>query len=138
MGMERIRKCFEFWRPLINLGDTPLTGDQARKTLATLGTKFFKLPGQQLMAVTHHHCPDELQTYISSKWTDPEEEAHAGRTFSLWAQDAYTPPITSSLPNTLDDLTEKHAAHFGVLTRSQQAINSFHHRVDAQGAPPDA
>ena len=138
MGPNRIRKCFEFWRNILDLGDTPLTADQARKTFVTFGAMYFKLPGQQLMAVTHHRCPDELQTYISSKWTDPEEEAHAGRTFSLWAQDAYTPPITSSLPNTLDDLTEKHAAQFGVLTRSQQAINSFHHRVDAQGAPPDA
>ena len=124
MGKGRIRKCFEFFRPILDLGDVPLTGDQARKTLATLGIKFFKLPGQQLMAVTHHKCPSVFQGYISDKWADPEEDAHAGRTFSLWAQDEYTPPITSCLPNTIDDLASEHASHFGYLKRSHRAINS--------------
>ena len=138
MGKGRIRKCFEFFRPILDLGDVPLTGDQARKTLATFGARLFKLPGQQLMAVTHHKCPNILQSYISDKWTDPEEDAHAGRTFSLWAQEEYTPPITSSLPNTLDILASKHATQFGFLKRSHKAINSLHHRVDAEGDPPDA
>ena len=124
--MHRIRKSFEFWRPKLGLGDVPLTADQARKTLATFGIKFFKHCPQQLMAITHHKCPNVFQSYISDKWADPEEDAHTGRTFSLWAQDEYTPPITSSLPNTINNLASKHERQFGVLTRSQRAINSQH------------
>ena len=47
----------------------------------------FKIPEQQLMDVTHHRSPDMFQVYfVNASWRDPEAEAHAGRTFSLFAQ----------------------------------------------------
>ena len=51
------------------------------------GLAHFKIPEQQLMDVTHHRSPDMFQVYVvNASWRDPEAEAHAGRTFSLFAQ----------------------------------------------------
>ena len=40
MGMGRIRKCFEFWRPILDLGNEKLTTNMIRKTFCTLGAKY--------------------------------------------------------------------------------------------------
>ena len=37
MGLGSVRSVFEFWRPVLNLGDIKLTTDMARKTFCTLG-----------------------------------------------------------------------------------------------------
>ena len=77
------------------------------------------------MAVTHHQCPNELQGYIDNKnWREPESEAHASRSFALWAQGEYKPPVTSSLPATLGIMTEKRESEFKFLKKSHKSINS--------------
>ena len=134
MGMGSIRSVFEFWRPILDLGKDKLTTDMARRTFCTLGSKYtrteehlvlFKLPAQQLMEVTHHRCPDQFQSYVvNAAWRDPEAEAHAARTFSLWAQGQYEPPITNSLPDTLGIMDKKHESAFNSLKRSHKDINS--------------
>ena len=94
MGLGAIRGVLEYWRVELGLGDLKLTTDMARKTFCTLGVKcarkimaHFKIPDQQLMDVTHHRSPDQFQCYVvNASWRDPEAEAHAGRTFSLFAQ----------------------------------------------------
>ena len=138
MGMGSIRSVFEFWRPILDLGKDKLTTDMARRTFCTLGSKYtrseehlvlFKLPAQQLMEVTHHRCPDQFQSYVvNAAWRDPEAEAHAARTFSLWAQDHYQPPVTTSVPDALGRMNHNHESGFGSLEKTQQSINSITNR----------
>ena len=110
MGIGAIRAVFEWWRPILDLGPDPLTTDMARKTFVTFGVKYterdqsprlsvlFKIPAEQLMAITHHRSPAQFQTYVvNSAWRDrintrpdPEAEAHPARTFSLWASGHHT------------------------------------------------
>ena len=40
MGLGSVRSVFEFWRPILKLGDVKLTTDMARKTFCTLGSKY--------------------------------------------------------------------------------------------------
>ena len=40
MGLGSVRSVFEFWRPVLKLGDIKLTTDMARKTFCTLGSKY--------------------------------------------------------------------------------------------------
>ena len=40
MGVGLIRSVFEYWRPILGLGDKRLTTDQARRTFCTLGNKY--------------------------------------------------------------------------------------------------
>ena len=94
----------------------------------------FKLPAQQLMEVTHHRCPDQFQTYVvNAAWRDPEAEAHAARTFSLWAQDEYKPPVTSSVPDALGRMNDNNESAFGTLQQTQVTINTRSH-ADSEGA----
>ena len=89
----------------------------------------FKLPAQQLIEVTHHRCPDQFQTYVvNAAWRDPEAEAHAARTFSLWAQGEYQPPVTTSVPDALGRMNHNHESGFGSLEKTQQSINSITNR----------
>ena len=79
------------------------------------------------MEVTHHRCPDQFQSYVvNAAWRDPEAEAHAARTFSLWAQDEYQPPVTTSVPDALGRMNHNHETAFGKLKETQKNIN---HRV---------
>ena len=84
------------------------------------------------MEVTHHRCPDQFQSYVvNAAWRDPEAEAHAARTFSLWAQGEYQPPVTTSVPDALGRITTKymvvmnhnHESAFGKLKEAQNNIN---------------
>ena len=87
----------------------------------------FKLPDQQLMDVTHHRSHDQFQTYVvNASWRDPEAEAHAARTFSLWAQDLYKPPVTACMPDALGRMNETHESAFGSIKQAQTSINSVH------------
>ena len=77
------------------------------------------------MEVTHHRCPDQIQTYVVNRgWRDPEAEAHAARTFSLWAQDEYQPPVTTSVPDALGRMNHNHESAFGSLGETQKSINT--------------
>ena len=40
MGCGLIRSVFEYWRPILGLGNKRLTTDQARRTFCTLGNKY--------------------------------------------------------------------------------------------------
>ena len=40
MGFGSIQGVFEFWRPVLDLGDIKMTTDQARRTFCTLGHKY--------------------------------------------------------------------------------------------------
>ena len=85
----------------------------------------FKLPAQQLMEVTHHQCPKQFKSYVVDRaWHDPEAASHAARTFSLWAQDHYNPPVTTSLPDALGRLNSSQREGFGNLNTTQTNINS--------------
>ena len=93
------------------------------------------------MEVTHHRCPDQFQSYVvNAAWRDPEAEAHAARTFSLWAQDEYQPPVTTSVPDALGRMNHNHESAFGKLKEAQDNINrsfAFKNpikRVDPQAA----
>ena len=136
MGLGSIRGVLEFWRKVEGLGKKKLTTDMARKTFCTLGklctgleTKtpvHFKLPAQQLMDVTHHRSHDQFQSYVvNASWRDPEAEAHAARTFSLWAQDEYKPPVTACMPDALGRINENQESGFKNLKRAQASINSL-------------
>ena len=86
----------------------------------------FKLPDQQLMGVTHHRSNDQFQTYVvNAAWQDPEAEAHAARTFSLWAQDQYKAPVTACVPDALGRINESQESAFGSIKRTQTTISSF-------------
>ena len=147
MGIGLIRSVFEFWRPILDLGPDQLTTDMARKTFVTFGVKYterdqisrvpvlFKIPAAQLMEVTHHQSPAQFQCYVvNAAWRDPEAEAHPARTFSLWAQDHYKPPITNSVPDALGRMKDSNDTAFGSLHKVQATIsqNIF---VDPQGDP---
>ena len=76
----------------------------------------FKLPDQQLMGVTHHRSNDQFQTYVvNAAWQGPEAEAHAARTFSLWAQDQYKAPVTACVPDALGRINESQESAFGSI-----------------------
>jgi hypothetical protein len=93
----------------------------------------FKLPAQQLMEVTHHRTPKHFKTYVvEAAWRDHEAEAHAGRTFSLWAQNHYEPPISTSVPDVLGRMNHNHATAFGNFQENQENINAS--AVDPGGA----
>ena len=84
----------------------------------------FKLPAQQLMEVTHHQCPKQFKSYVVDRaWHDPEAASHAARTFSLWAQDLYQPPVTTSVPDALGRMNHNHESAFGKLKETQNSIN---------------
>ena len=86
----------------------------------------FKIPDQQLMDVTHHKTHDQFQTYVvNAAWHDPEAEAHAARTFSLWAQDQYKAPVTACVPDALGRINENQESAFGSIKRTQTTIISF-------------
>ena len=59
-------------------------------------------------------APDKKQLLdgvsMLNTWRDPEAEAHAARTFSLWAQDEYQPPVTTSVPDALGRMNDTHLA----------------------------
>ena len=77
------------------------------------------------MDVTHHRSPDQFQTYVvNASWRDPEAEAHAARTFSLWAQDEYKPPVTACVPDALGRINESQESAFGSIKRTQKSISS--------------
>ena len=40
MGVGLIRSIYEYWRPILDLGNERLTTDQARRTFCTLGNKY--------------------------------------------------------------------------------------------------
>ena len=40
MGVGLIRSIYEYWRPILDLGNKRLTTDQARRTFCTLGNKY--------------------------------------------------------------------------------------------------
>ena len=40
MGVGLIRSIYEYWRPILGLGNKRLTTDQARRTFCTLGNKY--------------------------------------------------------------------------------------------------
>ena len=40
MGVGLIRSIYEYWRPILDLGNQRLTTDQARRTFCTLGNKY--------------------------------------------------------------------------------------------------
>ena len=85
----------------------------------------FKLPAQQLMEVTHHQCPKQFKSYVVDRaWHDPEAASHAGRTFSLWAQDLYQPPVTTSIPDALGRINTSAREAFGNISNTQRSINS--------------
>ena len=144
MGLGAIRGVLEFWRVVEGLGNKKLTTDMARKTFCTLGAKYagnqkrklpvhFKLPDQQLMDVTHHRSHDQFQSYVvNASWRDPEAEAHAARTFSLWAQDEYKPPVTACMPDALGRINENQESGFKNLKRAQASISLY--TVDPPGA----
>ena len=137
MGLGAIRGVLEFWRKVEALGKKKLTTDMARKTFCTLGAKYagdqkrklpvhFKLPDQQLMDVTHHRSHDQFQSYVvNASWRDPEAEAHAARTFSLWAQDEYKPPVTACMPDALGRINENQESGFKNLNRTQASISVY-------------
>jgi hypothetical protein len=136
LGQHGIRGVLEFWRPILGLGDVKLTTDMARKTFCTLGAKYtgletnipvlFKIPDQQLMDVTHHKSHDQFQKYVvNATWRDPEAEGHAGRLFSLWAQDHYKPPLSACVPAALGHIDETNKSGFGSMKRAAKSINSI-------------
>ena len=85
----------------------------------------FKLPAQQLMEVTHHQCPKQFKHYVVDRaWHDPEAASHAGRTFSLWAQDLYQPPVTTSIPDALGRIHSSTREAFTNISNSQSSISS--------------
>ena len=86
----------------------------------------FKIPDQQLMDVTHHRSHDQFQSYVvNASWRDPEAEAHAARTFSLWAQDEYKPPVTACMPDALGRINENQESGFKNLNRTQASISLY-------------
>ena len=86
----------------------------------------FKIPDQQLMDVTHHKSHDQFQSYVvNATWRDPEAEAHAARTFSLWAQDEYKPPVTACMPDALGRINENQESGFKNLNRTQASISLY-------------
>ena len=116
-----------------------ITAEMGRMTFCTLGDRYtgetvletnfpvlFKIPDQQLMDVTHHKSHDQFQSYVvNATWRDPEAEAHAARTFSLWAQDHYKPPVTSSVPDALGRMNDNHESAFGSLKQTQVTISTI-------------
>ena len=85
----------------------------------------FKLPAQQLMEVTHHLCPKQFKSYVVDRaWHDPEAAAHAARTFCLWAQDHYQPPVTTSIPDALGRIHSSAREAFTNISNSQDSISS--------------
>ena len=94
----------------------------------------FKLPAQQLMAVTHNLCPKQFKRYVVNRASnDPEAAAHTARTFSLWAQNHYQPPATTSIPDALGRINTANRSAFGDLNNTQRCINT--NCVDPQRAP---
>ena len=49
MGVGLIRSIYEYWRPILDLGNKRLTTDQARRTFCTLGNKYTGL-------YVYNHC----------------------------------------------------------------------------------
>ena len=85
----------------------------------------FKLPAQQLMEVTHHQCPKQFKSYVVDRaWHEPEAAMHAARTFSLWAQDLYQPPVTTSIPDALGRIQSSTREAFKNISNSQDSITS--------------
>ena len=60
-----------------------------------------------------------------ARFMAPEAEAHAARTFSLWAQDEYKPPVTACMPDALGRINENQESGFKNLTRTQASISLF-------------
>jgi len=78
------------------------------------------------MDVTHHKSHDQFQSYVvNATWRDPEAEAHAARTFSLWAQDEYKPPVTACMPDALGRINENQESGFKNLNRTQASISLY-------------
>ena len=77
------------------------------------------------MEVTHHQCPKQFKSYVVDRaWPDPEAASHAARTFSLWAQDLYQPPDTTSIPHALARHQPSTREALTNISNSQDSITS--------------
>ena len=57
MGVGLIRSIYEFWRPILDLGNKRLTTDMARRTFCTLGNKYTGTSNQYYFRRCSSSCP---------------------------------------------------------------------------------
>ena len=107
MGASEIANSLQYWNIKLSLRkDEKLTSDMARKTFCTLGEKFFKFDRKALRSISHHLTEDNFEVYVCEDYEDWEEESHVTETMQKWAQEKYTPPVHTTAPVMLSNITQ--------------------------------
>ena len=79
-----------------------------------------------MRAVTHHEDPKQFMAYLKpDAWTDPEEDAHVTRTFNLWANDHYKPPLAHTTQSLLGRLEVRQEQLANVQTQMLKHLKLF-------------